>query len=55
MDGAVIAVFRIEAEETQPRFAGAGAGIEKDSRHLEFALELGLDRTDPQIRGLPGP
>ena len=50
MDGAVIAVFRIEAEEAQPRLAGAGARIEEDRRHVEFALELGFDRTDPQIR-----
>jgi hypothetical protein len=45
-----IAVFRIEAEEAQPRLAGAGAGIEEDRRHMEFALELGLDRADLQVR-----
>ena len=49
MDGAIIAVLWVEAEKPEPRLPGPGAGVKEDRRHVELALELRLDRADPQI------
>ena len=50
MDGAVIAVFRVEAEKLQARLAGSHAGVQKNRRHMKLALELAFDGADPHKR-----
>ena len=50
VDGAVIAVFRVEAEKLQTRFSGSHAGVQKNRRHVKLALELAFDSADPHKR-----
>ncbi|MNV91312.1 hypothetical protein D3C71_1857950 [compost metagenome] len=50
MDGAVIAVFRVEAEKLQARLAGSHAWVQKNRRHVKLALELAFDGTNAQKR-----
>ena len=50
MDGAVVAVFRVEAEKLQARLAGSHAGVQKNRRHVKLALELAFDGSNSQKR-----
>ena len=50
MNRAVIAVFWVEAEKLQARFAGSDTGVQKDRRHMKLALELAFDRPNAKER-----
>ena len=50
MDGAVIAVFRVESEKLQARLAGSHAGIQKNRWYVKFSLELAFDGADAHER-----
>src|SRR5690606_8700123 len=47
VDGAVIAVFRVEAEKLQACLAGSYPGVQENRRHVKLALELAFDGSDP--------
>src|SRR5271166_1096295 len=49
MDGAIIAVLRVETEKAQLRLARSGTGVEEDGRNVELALKLSLDGADPEV------
>ena len=55
MDGAIVAIFRVEAEKAELRLTRSGTWIEEDRRNVELALKLRLDGADPEIwvEGLP--
>ena len=46
VDGAVVAVFLVDAEETQAVKSTPGAWVKHDGGHAELAGELLLDATD---------
>src|SRR5690606_14376420 len=50
VDGAVVAVFRVEAKRLQARIAGSHAGVQNNRRHMKLALEQALDGADAHKR-----
>src|SRR5690606_10638663 len=50
VDGAVVAVFWVEAEKLQACLAGSDSGVQKNRRHVKLALELAFDGADAHKR-----